>query len=402
MKQSKVSLRLILILGAISAFAPLSIDMYLPGFGAIQREFGASAQSVQSTLSAFFIGLAAGQFLYGPLADHFGRKPPLALGIALYVLASIGCGLAPNIETLIAMRVLQAFGGSSGVVIAQAMVRDLFEPQVGARVLSRLWLVFGAAPIIAPSVGAWVVHVASWRAVFWILAAIGFACLLATSLLLTETRPRREGRPPLALWPVLRDYGHLLTERRFMGFAAPVSLSHASVLVYVTAAPFVLIQLYGVTPTQFALLFALNASALVGSAQWNVHLLRKHAAATLLARANLVPPIIGLILIALTATQAGGVAALMAALFVNMAVMSIIRPNATACALADHPERAGTASSLIGCLQFLIATAAGAFMGLIHDGTGKPMAITMTLLTTGGFVLHRWLTRGVAPTAVSM
>jgi DHA1 family bicyclomycin/chloramphenicol resistance-like MFS transporter len=402
MKQSTVSVRLILILGAISAFAPLSIDMYLPGFGAIGREFGASAESVQWTLSAFFIGLAAGQFLYGPLADHFGRKPPLALGLVLYILASIGCGLAPNIETLIAMRVLQAFGGSAGVVIAQAMVRDLFEPQVGARVLSRLWLVFGAAPIIAPTVGAWVVHVASWRAVFWILAAIGIVCLLATTLLLDETRPRREGRPPLALGPVLRDYGYLLTERRFMGYAAPVALAHASVLAYVTAAPFVLIQLYGVTPVQFALLFALNAGALVASAQWNVHLLHKHSATTLLARATLVPPIVGLALIALTATRAGGVSALMVALFVYMTMMSIIRPNATACALADHPERAGTASSLIGCLQFLIGTLAGAFMGLIHDGTAKPMAIALTLLTTAGFVLHRWLTRGVAPSAVSM
>jgi DHA1 family bicyclomycin/chloramphenicol resistance-like MFS transporter len=296
------------------------------------------------------------------------------------------------------MRTLQALGGCSGVVIAQAMVRDLFEPHIGARVLSRLWLVFGAAPIIAPSVGAWVVQTSSWRTVFWILTAIGIACLISTTLFLPETRPAREGRPPLALRQVLHDYTRLLTERRFLGFAAPVSLAHASVLAYVTAAPFVLIQLYGVTPTEFALLFALNASALVASAQWNVRLLKTHSAATLLRRSTLVPPILCLILIALTATQAGGVTALMIVLFSNMAMMSIIRPNATACALADHPELAGTASSLIGCLQFLVATLAVGFMGLIHDSTGKPMAITMTLLTASGLIVHRWLTReGPAP-----
>ncbi|HZF17841.1 MAG TPA: Bcr/CflA family multidrug efflux MFS transporter [Steroidobacteraceae bacterium] len=397
MKQVAASARLVIILGAISAFAPLSIDMYLPGFAAIRHEFGASAESVQWTLSAFFIGLAAGQFFYGPLADHFGRKPPLAVGLVLYTLASIGCGLAPNVETLIAMRTLQALGGCAGVVIAQAMVRDLFEPQVGARVLSRLVLVFGVAPIIAPSIGAWIVRVSDWRAIFWILTAIGAACLVSAMLLLPETRPRRSDRPPLALMPVLRDYWSLLSERRFLGFASAVSLTHASVMAYVTAGAFVFIQLYGLSPTQFALLFALNACALVIGAQWNAHLLKSHGAATLLTRTTFIPPILCAVLIVLTVHQTGGIAALIAVMWPYLFTMSIVRPDATACALADHAERAGTASSLIGVLQFLLATLAGVFMGLIHDGTAKPMAITMTLLTAAGFVLHRWLTRNPAP-----
>ena len=393
MTQSKASLRLVLILGAISAFAPLSIDMYLPAFGAIRREFGVSADSVQLTLSAFFIGLAAGQFFYGPLADHFGRKPPLIAGLILYTLASIGCGLAPNIETLIAMRTLQALGGCAGFVIAQAMVRDLFEPQVGARVLSRLVLVFGVAPIIAPSIGAWIVRAAEWRTIFWILTAVGVLCLLSVVLLLPETRPARADRPPLAFKKVLRDYWSLLTERRFLGFASAVALTHASVMAYVTAGAFVFIELYGVTPAQFAVLFALNACALVIGAQWNAHLLKRHAAEDLLRRAIWVPPILCAILIAVTATQLGGVAVLMAVLWPYLFSMSIVRPDATACALADHADRAGTASSLIGVMQFLLATLAGAFMSLIHDGTGKPMAIAMTLLTTAGLALHRSLTR---------
>jgi DHA1 family bicyclomycin/chloramphenicol resistance-like MFS transporter len=396
MTQSTASVRLVVILGAISAFAPLSIDMYLPAFAAIRREFGAPVESVQLTLSAFFIGLAAGQLLYGPLSDHFGRKPPLAVGLVLYTLASLGCGLAPDIETLIVMRTLQALGGCSGVIIAMAMVRDLFEPQVGARVLSRLVLVVGVAPIIAPTAGAWIVEVADWRSIFWILTAIGALCLIATTLL-PETRPPRGDRPPLALRPMLRDYAALLTERRFLGYAAAVSFAHASLLAYVTAAPFVLIQLYGVSTREFGLLFALNASALILSAQWNAHLLKTYAAEWLLARANLVPPIIGLLLVAVTATQAGGVVGIMVLLFLYLCLMSIIRPNATACALAAHAERAGTASSLIGFLQFALATLAGAFMSLIHDGTGKPMAITMTLYATTGLILYRWLTRRQAP-----
>lgn len=392
MKQRAASARLVIILGAISAFAPLSIDMYLPGFSAIRHEFGASAESVQWTLSAFFIGLAAGQFFYGPLADHFGRKPPLAFGLALYTLASIGCGLAPNVETLIAMRTLQALGGCAGVVIAQAMVRDLFEPQVGARVLSRLVLVIGVAPIVAPSIGAWIVRVSDWRLIFWILTGIGLACLLSAMLLLPETRPDRPDRPPLGLMRVLHDYWALLSEPRFLGFASAVSLAHASVMAYVTAGAFVFIQLYGLSPTQFALLFAFNACALILGAQWNAHMLKSYSAATLLKRTTVIPPILCAVLIILTAHQTGGVTALLIVMWPYLFTMSIVRPNAMASALADNPDRAGTASSLIGVLQFLLATLAGAFMGLIHDGTAKPMAIAMTLLTAMGFVLHRWLT----------
>lgn len=393
MKQSTASLRLVLILGAISAFAPLSIDMYLPAFAAITREFGASVDSVQLTLSAFFIGLAVGQVFYGPLSDHFGRKPPLAFGLVLYTLASIGCGLARSIDMLIAMRTLQALGGCAGFIIALAMVRDLFEPREGARVLSRLVLVFGVAPIIAPTIGAWIVQFSDWRAIFWIHAAFGIACLGAAMLLLPETRSRSETRPPLALKRVVRDYTTLLTERRFLGYTAAVSFAHGSILAYVTAAPFVLMQLYGVTTTQFGLLFAVNAMALILSAQWNAHLLKTHASDSLLRRAGMLSPILGAVLIAVTATQTGGVPAIMLALFLYMATMSVIRPNATACALADHADRAGAAGSLIGCIQFLLATLAGPIMSLMHDGTGKPMAITMTIYALAGLVLHRWLTR---------
>jgi len=392
MPQSRASVRLVVILGAVSAFAPLSIDMYLPAFAAIARDFGAPAESVQLTVSAFFIGLAAGQFFYGPLSDHFGRKPPLIAGIVLYTLASLGCALAPNIHTLITMRTLQAFGGCAGVIIAMAMVRDLFEPQAGARVLSRLVLVIGVAPIVAPTVGGWIAEVANWRAIFWILAAIGVACLLAMTRL-PETRPARDGRPPLALRLLLRDYATLLREPQFLGYAAAVSFAHASLLAYVTAAPFLLIQLYGVPTREFGLLFAVNAIGLVLTAQWNAHLLKSHSADRLLAVTNLLPPILGVLLIAVTATQAGGVVGIMTVLFIYLCTLSIIRPNATACALAGHPERAGTASSLIGCLQFLLATLAGGLMSLIHDGTGKPMAITMTLFVTMGLILYRWLTR---------
>ena len=393
MKQSTANVRLVLILGAISAFAPLSIDMYLPAFAAITREFGAPVDTVQLTLSAFFIGLAVGQLFYGPLSDHYGRKPPLAFGLVLYTLASIGCGLARSVDMLIVMRTLQALGGCAGFIIAQAIVRDMFEPREGARVLSRLVLVFGVAPIIAPTIGAWIVEVSSWRTIFWIQAVIGVACIGTVLPLLPETRPRSAARPPFALKRVVQDYTTLLTERRFMGYTAVASFAHGSILAYVTAAPFVLIQLYGVTTTQFGLLFAVNAMALILSAQWNAHLLKSHASEPLLRRAAALAPILAAVLIAVTATQIGGVPVIMTSLFLYMGTMSIIRPNSISGALADHADRAGAASSLIGFMQFLLATLAGPIMSLMHDGTGKPMAITMTLYALAGLVLYRWLTR---------
>lgn len=387
------SARLILMLGTISALVPLSIDMYLPVFPVIARELAAPVASVQLTLSAFFVGIAAGQVFYGPLSDHYGRRRPLLLGIALYTCASAGCALAPDLPTLIALRTLQALGACSGMVIALAIVRDLYDAHDGARVMSRLWLVFGAAPIIAPSLGAWVVKLAGWRLIFWILAAVGLLCLLAVLLLLPESRRQPAGPRPMALRPVLRDYATLLTQRQFLGLAAAVAMAHAAILAYVTAGPFVLIEVYGVTPAQFALLFALNASALVISAQWNAQLLRRHGPSALLARANLLPPLLGIALIALTASRAGGVATIMVVLFLYLSATAIIRPNATACALAAHGERAGTAISIIGCGQFLFGTLAGAFMSLIHDGSARPLAITMTLLALSGLLLQRWLAR---------
>ena len=221
---------------------------------------------------------------------------------------------------------------------------------------------------------------------------IGGACLLAATLLLPETH-RPERQRALALRPVLRTYAALLTERRFLGYAFAVALAHASLLAYVTAAPFVFIQIYGVSTTEFGLLFAVNACALVLTAQWNAHLLHRHSAHQLLTRSNLVPPVIGALLFVATATRGGGITALMVLLFLYLSMLSFVLPNGIACALADHADRAGAANSLIGCLQFVLATLAVAFMGLIHDGTGRPMALTMTLLSVAGLVMQRRLVR---------
>lgn len=382
--------RLILLLGTICMFAPLAIDMYLPVFPIIAGELGVPVATIQLSLSAFFVGLAVGQLLWGPLSDRFGRRPPLVAGIVLFTVASIGCALAPDATTLIVLRALQALGGCAGMVITLAIVRDVYDPQEGAAVMSRLWLVFGLAPILAPSIGAWVVQFAGWRTIFWILTGIGVLCLVATVVLLPETRPAaiRDAQEPTAL---IHDYATLLGDRRFVGLAAAVACCHATVLAYVTASPFVLITVYGLEPTQYALLFALAAAALVASAQWNAHLLKRHAPAVLLRRASLLPPPLALVLVAITWQRTGGVTALMTTLLVYLAVTALIRPNATACALAGHGNRAGTAVSIIGSLQFLLATLAGALMSLIDDGTAVPMALTMTLFATAGLALYRGL-----------
>lgn len=386
-------LRLIVLLGTVCTLGPLAIDMYLPVFPALAREFAAPIGTVQLTLSAFFMGIAAGQLFYGALADRFGRKPLLVFGIGLYILASAGCALAPDIRTLIALRVLQAIGGCAGMVICMAIVRDLFDAQDSARVISRLWLVFGLAPILAPSLGAWVVGVTSWRAIFWILVVVGCGCLLAVLRLLPETRPAQATRRAPILPSLWRDCGALARQRSFLGYAAAISLAHAGVLAYVTASPFVMIEVYGASPARFALLFALIALALVLGAQWNVHLLHRHAAASLLHRAMRWPVLIGVGLILLTSTPLGSLATVVALLFAMLAATAIIRPNGMACALAGNGERAGTAVALIGSLQFLLGTLSGTFMSVLHDGTARPMAITLTLLALAGLALYHWLVK---------
>lgn len=381
--------RLTLILGALSAFSPMSIDMYLPSLPALQREFTASTAAVQMTLSAFFLGLALGQALYGPLADRHGRRPPLLAGIALYVAASAGCALASSVEALVALRFLQAMGGCAGVVIARAVVRDLFDPQAAARMLSLLMLVMGVAPILAPLAGGAILVWAGWRWIFAALALFGLACLMAAAAGLPETRPAHTVRAGLR--ESLSIFAGLARDRRFLGPALTGGMAQAGMFAYISGSPFVFIQLYGVPEQHYGWLFGLNALGIIGGSQVNRWLLHRHPAGAILRTANGVTAACGLALLAAAWSGAGGLAVLLVPLFGFVASLGFTYANAAALAMAPFPDRAGSASALLGTVQFGIAAVAGSAVGHLHDGTALPMAAVIAACGLLALAARLWL-----------
>lgn len=395
---ARASISLILVLGGLAAFAPLSIDMYLPAFPAIAADLGVPAGQVQYTLAAYFLGMALGQAFHGPLADRFGRKPPLYAGLALYLAASIGCALAGDVAWLTALRFLQALGGCVCIVVPMAMVRDRFDPQTSARVLSRLMLVMGLAPMLAPLAGSAVLAGAGWRAVFWILAACGAAALVASARVLPESLPpqRRRDTSPLK---AVRTYAGLLGDRRFLGHALATGFANAGMFAYIAASPFVLIELHGLSPQAYGLVFGGNALGLVLAAQLNHRLLKSHPAGTLLQAALAVAALAGATVLAVAwltpLWPALALPGTLAGLFVFVASLGFVGANAAAGALAHQGHQAGSASALMGTLQFALASASGAAVGLMNDGSARPMGLAMAV--AGGLA---WLAcRRLAATA---
>ncbi|MFZ4790258.1 MAG: Bcr/CflA family multidrug efflux MFS transporter [Candidatus Competibacteraceae bacterium] len=380
----------LLMLGALIAIAPMSIDMYLPSLPTIATEFGVTASAVQFTLSSFFIGLALGQAVHGPLADRYGRKPPLYAGLALYIAASIGCALAPDITALTALRFMQAVGGCAGVVIARAIVRDRCDAHASARVYSLLMLIMGLAPILAPFFGGWILALAGWRAIFGILALFGSAVLVAVWRFLPETRPEHSiARAGIS--QALRVYGELLRDRRFLGYTLSGGFAAAGMFAYITGSPQVFIALYGVPAQDYGWLFGLNALGLIAGSQYNRRLLLHHSADTILRLANRATVILGLVLVAAVISGRGGLPGLLIPLFGYLVTLGFTGPNTIALALAHQGIRAGSASALIGTLQFGIATLSSAAVGLLGSQSALPMAAVIAGCGLLAYGAHRWL-----------
>jgi DHA1 family bicyclomycin/chloramphenicol resistance-like MFS transporter len=365
--------RLTLILGALTAFGPLSIDMYLPSLPTIAREFQTDTATAQLSLSLFFVGLAAGQALYGPIADRYGRKRPLLVGCALYALASIACALAMSIESLIALRLAQAIGGCAGMVIARSAVRDLFDERNSARMYSFLMLVMGLAPITAPLIGGQLLVVFGWRAIFWLLSGFGLLCLLMVMFGLPETLPE-ERRTRAGLGQALATYGRLLADRRFMGYALAGGFVSAGMFAYISGSPFVFIELYGVAPQNYGWIFGANALGLVIVSQINRRLLVHYRSESILAATLAVAAAAGLLLALVATTGFGGLVGLLIPLFCCIASVGLVGPNSAAAAMAPHGRVAGSASALLGTLQFAVGAVAGALVGAFYNGTAVPMA----------------------------
>ncbi len=385
-----LSLSWLLLLGALTAIGPLSIDMYLPAFPAVERDMQAMPGAVEYTLSSFFIGMAFGQLFYGPLSDRFGRRRPLMAGLALYTLASVGCAYAPNVGLLTGLRFFEALGGCAGMVITRAVVRDRCGARDSARAFSLLILVMGLAPILAPLLGGAVAAWLGWREIFLLLALYGVVGLLAVYYGLPETHDTRH-EPPLRIARVMEDYGRLLKSRSFIGYTLAGGLAFAGMFAYIAGSPFVLIQLHGIPAVDFGWLFGLNALGFVVASQLNARLLRRHSLTRLLHHAVWLPAFAGCVL-ALASFQGWlSLPLTLAGFFAYVASLGFIGPNATAAALATHGQQAGTASALMGALQFGIATLTGAMVGFWHDGTSRPLMLVMGACGVGAWLAHRWL-----------
>ncbi|PMY35268.1 Bcr/CflA family drug resistance efflux transporter [Pseudomonas sp. GW456-L14] len=372
-----MNLRTILILGALSAFGPLAIDFYLPAFPAMALAFGTDEKHVQLTLAAYFLGLSIGQLAYGPVADRFGRRIPLLAGVGLFTLASLACAYAPNLEWLIGARFVQALGGCAGMVISRAVVSDKCDAVGSAKVFSQLMLVMGLAPILAPMLGGLLVNLYGWQSIFIMLTLFSALAGLAVALGLPESLPAHVPRQPLS--GALRQYGRLLADRVFLGHALTGGIAIAGMFAYIAGSPFVFIKLYGVPAEHFGWFFGINAGGFILVAQINARLLAKRGPAFLLARTVWIYLLGGLALLAVSSLHPAQLWPLLAPLFICIASLGCILPNASACAMNGQGARAGSASAMLGCLQFSVAAGAAALVGVLHDGSAVPMATVISL-----------------------
>lgn len=384
--------RWILILGAVVAIGPLAIDMYLPALPLLQRHFHSDAAATQLSLAVFFAGLAIGQLVYGPVSDRYGRKRPLLVGLAIYVLATFGCALASSMTAFIALRFLQALGGCAGMVITRAMVRDRFPPQDMARILSLLVLVIGAAPILAPALGGVVLERLGWQAIFHFQAGYGLLCLLAVTRWIGEThQPAADAR--LSLGSALRGYASLLAHHRFMGYALSGGIAQGGMFAYIAVSAFVFIEVYGLSPSAYAWLFGANAFGLIAASQINRTLLDRYPAQTVLKAAIGTYFAGGLALLVTALTGAGGLAGILLPLWLCITSLGFTFPNSVAAAMAPFGDRAGAASGLLGTLQFAIAGTTAAAVGHWYDGSAVPMALAIAGCGLASSLLLYWVTR---------
>ncbi|CAA0122538.1 Bicyclomycin resistance protein [Mycolicibacterium vanbaalenii] len=368
--------RMIVVLGLLVALGPLTIDMYLPALPKIADDLSVSSSVVQLTLTGTLAGLALGQLVVGPLSDSLGRRRPMIAGIVLHMVASLLCMFAPSIAVLGVARGLQGFGAAAAMVVAIAVVGDLYKDNVAATVMSRLMLVLGVAPVLAPSLGAAVLLHASWHWVFAALVVLAGALLVMAALALPETLPEYHRRP-LKIRGIGATYLELLRDVRFVILVLIAALGMSGLFAYIAGASFVLQGRFGLDQTAFALVFGAGAIALIASTQCNVVLLRRFSPQQIMVWALVAASVSGAVFVALAAARVGGLAGFVVPVWGILAAMGLVIPNAPAVALTRHPDAAGTAAALLGAAQFGLGAAVAPLVGVLGNDE-LAMAVVMS------------------------
>lgn len=379
---------LALLLGLITAVGPFAIDSYLPALPTLGASLHASPAAVQMSLTVFFMIIGVCQLFYGPISDVFGRKPPIYAGLTIFAVASVGCALAPTIEVLIGFRALQAFGACAGMVIPRAIVRDLYTGHEAAKLMALLMLVMSVSPILAPLAGSLVISLWSWREVFAALAVVAVACLVMTVVQLPETHPaeRRLGK---TLGSAFGSYGALLRDPVFTGLSVVSGFGLATFFVFIGSAPFVYIEHYGLTPTQFSLGFAVNAASFFAMSQLTANLSARFGLAPVI-RWSVMAVAAVMVLLAVTTLWVDSLALMMTLLFIGFGFLGLLLPAAGVLSLEDHGAVAGSASALLGAIQMITAAVSMTLVGVYADHTPAPMLIGIALCAVAAMLTVIW------------
>ncbi len=373
-------------LGLLSAIGLFALDMYLPALPTISANLNANSHEVQASLISFFAAMAVSQIVYGPLSDMFGRKRPLYVGLSLYAIGAIGCALSPSIEWLIAFRFLQGMGACAGVVICRAIVRDLHTGPAAAQLMSRLMLVFSVSPILAPLAGSIVTVFGDWRLIFWVMVGAGAVGAIVAVFFLEETRlPAARSESSLA--GALKSYGTLLRDPYYLGLVLIASFGMSSYMIYVANSSFVLIEHYGLSPTFYSIVFSCNAVAFIGMSQLNGWLSRKIGLRKVIRSAVFGYSTMMVMLAFVTSLGIDRLDVMAAFLFGGYGFLGMIIPTAAVLALEHHGRIAGTASAMMGTIQFVTSAVVVGLGGMFADGTSLPMVTVIAVCSVVVFML---------------
>lgn len=376
---------LILILGALATISPFSIDMYLPGFPSIAEDLKTTIASVQLSLTSYFIGIAAGQMIYGPLLDRFGRKPPLYTGLIIYIVASLGCAFTGSVESLIAMRFLQALGGCAGMVAAQALVRDLFPVDKTAQAFSSMTLVVAVSPMIAPTVGGYMTAAFGWHSVFIVLAIITAMIVVCVYFILPQGR---KADPSISLKPraVVGNFYTVIRQPQFLVYTLAGGLASSAPFAYIAGSADVFMNLYGSSEQEYGWIFAVVAAVMIGSTQLNHIFLKRFKSEQIIQGAFAMQTLVGILLITGTALGGYDKVTLVALIALFMAGHGLINPNATALSLAPFTRHAGSAASLAGSFRMAMGGVASALVSALHNNSAVPMIGVMVGCSVCGLI----------------